>query len=148
MGDRPFFHFTVATFVEAVLVGVAVAVSITTLDPGAERARYLLIVLLALAMGAQNATARRLGIPNLTTTVLTLTLTGLAADFSSIRTNPQTARGLAAVGAMFLGAAAGAALISGFGVSAALGLASVLLATAGIVAYRHSSSLAPKQLTP
>jgi len=28
----------------------------------------------------QNATARRLGVPDLTTTVLTLTLTGLAAD--------------------------------------------------------------------
>src|SRR5882672_5082835 len=37
MGDRPFFHFTLATFIEVVLVGVALAVSISTLDPGGER---------------------------------------------------------------------------------------------------------------
>jgi hypothetical protein len=31
-------------------------------------------------MGAQNRTARKLAVPDLTTTVLTMTLTGLAAD--------------------------------------------------------------------
>ena len=36
--------------------------------------------LLALAMGIQNAVARRLAVPDLTTTVLTMTLTGIAAD--------------------------------------------------------------------
>ena len=37
-------------------------------------------VLLACALGIQNATARRLAVPDLTTSVLTQTLTGLAAD--------------------------------------------------------------------
>ncbi len=41
---------------------------------------YLVIALLALAMGVRNATIRRIGVPDLTTTVLTMTLTGLAAD--------------------------------------------------------------------
>ena len=36
--------------------------------------------LLALAMGIQNAVTRRLAVPDLTTTVLTMTLTGIAAD--------------------------------------------------------------------
>ena len=45
--------------------------------------RYALIALLALAMGVQNATARRLAVADLTTTVLTLTLTGIAADSCS-----------------------------------------------------------------
>ena len=36
--------------------------------------------LMALAMGIQNATARKLAVPDLTTTVLTLTITGIAAD--------------------------------------------------------------------
>ncbi|MFC0843720.1 DUF1275 family protein [Streptomyces noboritoensis] len=44
--------------------------------------RYTLIVLLGLAMGLQNAVARRRGVQDLTTTVLTLPLTRLAADSS------------------------------------------------------------------
>lgn len=46
----------------------------------ATETRYTLIVLLGLAMGVQNATARTLAVPDLTTTVLTLTITGMAAD--------------------------------------------------------------------
>ena len=44
--------------------------------------------LLALAMGIQNAVARRLAVPDLTTTVLTMTLTGIAAGTCG----PRTAR--------------------------------------------------------
>jgi uncharacterized protein DUF1275 len=43
-------------------------------------AAYIIIALLAVAMGMRNANVRRLGVPDLTTTVLTMTLTGLAAD--------------------------------------------------------------------
>jgi uncharacterized membrane protein YoaK (UPF0700 family) len=42
-------------------------------------ARFALIAVVAVAMGLQNATVRALGVPDMTTTVLTLTLTGLAA---------------------------------------------------------------------
>ena len=42
-------------------------------QPVSEAARYALIVPLAIAMGIQDATARRLAVPDLTTTVLTLT---------------------------------------------------------------------------
>ena len=42
--------------------------------------RYALIALLAPAMGIQNATVRRLAVPELTTTVLTMTMAGIAAD--------------------------------------------------------------------
>ena len=38
------------------------------------------IVLTAVAMGLRNAVVRKLAVPDLTTTVLTLTVTGLAAD--------------------------------------------------------------------
>lgn len=40
----------------------------------------ILTALLAAAMGIRNAAVRSLGVPDLSTTVLTLTLTGLAAD--------------------------------------------------------------------
>ncbi|NMM99781.1 hypothetical protein G1C96_0359 [Bifidobacterium sp. DSM 109958] len=43
----------------------------------------LLIVLLAPAMGVQNSTARKLAVPDLPTTVLTMTLTGMVADASA-----------------------------------------------------------------
>src|SRR5712692_8995948 len=44
---------------------------------------FALITLTALAMGARNAAVRKLAIPDLTTTVLTLTITGIGADSCS-----------------------------------------------------------------
>ncbi len=64
----------------------------------------------ALAMGVQNAVARKLSVPDLTTTVLTMTLTGIAADLRH-GNRITLARRLLAVAAMLLGAAGGALLI-------------------------------------
>src|SRR3989449_6893161 len=70
---------------------------------------YGVIVLTALAMGVRNATVRKIALPDLTTTVLTLTLTGLAADSALAGGgNPRAWRRGAAVLSMFLGAAGGA----------------------------------------
>ncbi len=41
---------------------------------------YAVIALTGLAMGIRNAVVRKLAVPDLTTTVLTMTITGLAAD--------------------------------------------------------------------
>lgn len=69
------------------------------------------IALLAMGMGARNAAVRSLGVPDLTTTVLTMTLTALAAELPSFRARGTgTARRLAAVGSMLAGALAGALL--------------------------------------
>ena len=43
-----------------------------------------LAALLAVAMGIQNAVARKLAVPDMTTTVLTMTLTGLGADVRAV----------------------------------------------------------------
>ena len=76
---------------KTVLIGAAFVVTIAAPDLSREAVQYALIVLLALAMGLQNAVARRLAVPDLTTTVLTLTLTGLAADSGrSARVPPST----------------------------------------------------------
>jgi uncharacterized membrane protein YoaK (UPF0700 family) len=73
---------------------------------------YGLIALTALAMGTRNAAARKLAVPDLTTTVLTLTITGIAADsFLAHGNNPRWQRRLAAVLAMFAGAGLGAILV-------------------------------------
>jgi uncharacterized membrane protein YoaK (UPF0700 family) len=69
---------------------------------------YAMIACTAIAMGMRNAAVRKLAVPDLTTTVLTLTITGLAADSSLARgTNPRWQRRIAAVVAMFAGAALG-----------------------------------------
>jgi uncharacterized membrane protein YoaK (UPF0700 family) len=70
------------------------------------------IGLLALAMGVQTATARRLAVPDLPTTVVTQTLTGLVAD-SRLFGGPGTGttRRGSAVAAMLGGAVAGALLL-------------------------------------
>lgn len=89
---------------------------------------FALIALTALAMGTRNAAVRKLAIPDLTTTVLTLTITGIGADSSLANgTNPRLARRVAAVAAMFLGAALGALVIR-YSISAALWLATVISA--------------------
>src|SRR5271169_3434767 len=87
---------------------------------------FALIALTALAMGTRNAAVRKLAIPDLTTTVLTLTITGIGADSSLANgNNPRLARRVASVAAMFFGAALGAVVIH-YSISAALWLAAVI----------------------
>jgi uncharacterized membrane protein YoaK (UPF0700 family) len=83
--------------------------------------------LTALAMGLQNAAVRRLRVFDLTTTVLTMTLTGIAADTRQ-RDRFAVLRRLLAVVAMLAGAVAGAVLVLKVSNVAALGLAAALLA--------------------
>jgi len=74
---------------------------------------YLLIALTAIAMGMRNATVRRLGMADLTTTVLTMTLTGLGADSRLAGgTDMRWQRRVASVAALLAGAALGALLSS------------------------------------
>ena len=91
---------------------------------------YAVIVLTALAMGLRNATVRQLAVPDMTTTVLTLTLSGLAADSSLAGgSNPRIGRRLGSVLAMFAGAVIGAVLLR-WGLAAPLFASGMLAATA------------------
>jgi hypothetical protein len=58
---------------------LAAAIVVTVEGTDRPGARLVLIALLAVALGGQNAVVRRLAVPDLTTTVLTLTVTGLGA---------------------------------------------------------------------
>jgi uncharacterized membrane protein YoaK (UPF0700 family) len=89
---------------------VAVSALIALVHVRANRVSGDIVVgLLALAMGARNASVRRLGVPDLTTTVLTMTLTGLTAEWSMAGgSGSGGARRLAAVLAMLGGAVVGA----------------------------------------
>jgi len=91
---------------------------------------FVIVGLLAFTMGLRNAVIRKLAIPDMTTTVLTLTVTGLAADSSLARgANPRWQRRVFAVLAMLTGAALGAALLP-LGVAWVVGLAAALEAIA------------------
>jgi uncharacterized membrane protein YoaK (UPF0700 family) len=81
---------------------------------------YGVIAVTAAAMGYRNAVVRKIGLPDLTTTVLTLTITGLGADSGLAGgENPRWRRRVAAILALVTGAFAGAKLVN---VSTALAL--------------------------
>ena len=87
----------------------------------------------------QNAVARKLAVPDLTTTVVTLTLTGLVADRPGAPAPGAMTRRLVSVGAMFCGAIAGATIVLNSGASAALALAVGLLAAATALAVGRTA---------
>ncbi|HUB42227.1 MAG TPA: YoaK family protein [Streptosporangiaceae bacterium] len=97
---------------QAVLLAVSVILAVVSGNPVTTAFRYPLIVLLGASMGLQNAAARKIAVPDLTTTVLTLTITGLAADSSAAGgAGSLSGRRLAAIAAMLVGALIGTALV-------------------------------------
>ncbi|WP_245885817.1 YoaK family protein [Kineococcus rhizosphaerae] len=128
--------WTTASSVVFALVGVvlgALAVVTSLLDgvpvePGTSPppAAVLVTTVLGLAMGGQAAAARRLGVKDVTTVVVTSTLTGLAADSRLAGgTGDGWRRRLGAVVLILAGAAVGAALLR-WHVGAGLALAGLI----------------------
>jgi uncharacterized membrane protein YoaK (UPF0700 family) len=127
MGDRHPGHVARALAIEVSLIGAAAVIAAAVdVRPNAVSGDVV-IALLALAMGVRNATVRRIGVPDLTTTVLTMTLTGLAADSPVTGGSGQgSVRRIAAVLAMLAGALVGALLLT-------TSLTLPLVAAAGLV---------------
>ncbi|MGW4563406.1 YoaK family protein [Streptomyces sp. NPDC004561] len=119
---------------EALLLGFSAAAAFAW--PGATGTVYALIALTAFAMGLRNATVRKLGVPDLTTTVLTMTLTGLASESRlGDATGHRSPRRTASVLAMLVGAGLGAWLV----VHRGLGIPLLLAAAAsGVLAVVSS----------
>ena len=130
--------------IEAVIVAETVTMAALTARPIPTGLRYALIVSLSLAMGAQNATARKLAVPDLTTTVLTLTITGIAAD-SPIAgaTGAHAARRLISVAAMFVGALAGALLVLRVHIVYPLVIALIILVAVAVFATVRARQPSP-----
>jgi uncharacterized membrane protein YoaK (UPF0700 family) len=93
---------------------------------------HALVILLAMGMGMQNMVVRELAVPDLTTTVLTLTLTGLASE----RPGPAAGRRAVSIAVMFLGALAGGFLQLRLGRAASLAPATLLLLSVALPAAR------------
>ena len=107
-----------------------------------EWALYGIIAMTALAMGLRSATVLRLGVPDLKTTVLTLTIASLSADSrlaggSSVRLG----RRLASIASLGAGAGAGLAALRFSGVWLPLAIAAGLILMATLIYVAHPSSL-------
>jgi uncharacterized membrane protein YoaK (UPF0700 family) len=132
----------------ALLAVAAVVAAVATIQPD-QFSAYVLIALMAFAMGVRNATVRRIAVPDLTTTVLTMTLTGLAADSPPAGgSGTGSTRKIAAVAAMLIGALCGALLLKAslwapLAVAAAIALATWLVYVPAAVRLGGSGA-APK----
>ncbi|HWE67181.1 MAG TPA: YoaK family protein [Acidimicrobiales bacterium] len=123
-----------AVSLQSIFVAASVGLAALSATPVGSGYRYPLIVLLALAMGLQNATARKLAVPDLTTTVLTLTIVGTAADSTMVGGKGAGAgRRVLSIVAMFLGALIGAVLVVHSGIVVPLVIALVILVGIGAV---------------
>jgi uncharacterized membrane protein YoaK (UPF0700 family) len=126
--------------VELAFVAAALTVAAASGSGLSVGERVAVAAVLSIGTGIQNAVARRLAVPDLTTTVLTMTLTGLAADTtvkgnrSSAPRRSELARRLLAVAAMVAGAVAGAELVLNASATAALALATSILAVVTLAA--------------
>lgn len=121
---------------EALLLIAAAAVAIgydaETMTPTWKL--YTIIILTGVAMGYRNAAVRRLKVADMTTTVLTLTLTGLAAESTlALGSNPNWHRRVASVAAIGGGAGLGALLFLQLGVVAALLVSAMLVLVASAI---------------
>jgi uncharacterized membrane protein YoaK (UPF0700 family) len=100
-----------------------------------------IIALTAVAMGIRNATVRKLGVADMTTTALTLAISGLAGD-SLLAGGPRTNRARRSVSILLMvtGAVAGTVLVVRSGVAAALGVAALGAAGVAVIVGGRSES--------
>jgi uncharacterized membrane protein YoaK (UPF0700 family) len=128
---------------ELALLVVALILLFAVTHPN-EVVRDTVAFLLAVAMGGQNAVVRKLAVPDLTTTVLTMTLTGIVADIRTQGCAVGVRRALAVV-CMFAGAVVGAVLVLHVNAATAIAVAVGLMALVTIGATLASRQPAPWQ---
>jgi uncharacterized membrane protein YoaK (UPF0700 family) len=133
-----------ASVAQLALIAIALVVALAVGEPLDSPDRYALLVPMALAMGVQNAVAQRLAVPELTTTVLTRTLTGLASE-AGFAGGPgaKFGRRSLAVAAMLLGALIGGLLVLHVAIAAALAVAIAIVAAVALAAHVLSHTEAP-----
>jgi uncharacterized membrane protein YoaK (UPF0700 family) len=126
--------FAVAVGIETVMLGAALVVSIAAGHPLSSAETDLVAACAAIGLGLQNGVVRRLAVPDLTTTVLTMTLTGIAADIVAGNHWSTVLRRAAAITAMLIGAVVGAVLVIHSGRTSGLIVAVALVAVTAIAA--------------
>jgi uncharacterized membrane protein YoaK (UPF0700 family) len=128
----------VAMVIEAACTAAAAIVAGMVPAVGSGWPRYAIIALLAVAVGQRNAAVRRVGVPDMSTTVLTTALTGLASNSALAGgTNPHAHLARTTILCIFGGALVGALLLVHAGASWALGVAAGIVAIAAIFCNRE-----------
>jgi uncharacterized membrane protein YoaK (UPF0700 family) len=123
-----------ALWIEAAFTAGAAIVAGSGPSIGSGWQRYTMIALLAFAMGIRNSMVRRLSVADVTTTVLTGTLTGLAADSRLAGGNDERAgRRGGAVVSMFAGAFVGALLLRHVNAVWPLGISAGVVAVTALI---------------
>ncbi len=106
---------------------------------------YVITAVLAISMGLQNAVVRGIGVADITTTVVTQTIIGIAMDSTLAGgTNTRWRRRVTAVVVMFAGALIGAVIVLRLGVPAALLAAALTLAIVSTWAWRLKQITQPQ----
>jgi uncharacterized membrane protein YoaK (UPF0700 family) len=129
---RPIRWLATAFAAEAIILSLVAILTVSRVLPFSGDGRFATIAVLAAALGVQNSTVRHLGAPDLTTTVLTLTLTGLTAD-SALAGGPgaKPHRRLGSIAAMLAGAAIGAVILH-WSPTAVIAIATILVAAVAL----------------
>ena len=118
--------------VELVIIVAATALTWVSEPDAHNLAGYVVVAMLALAMGIQNAMVRVHGVPDIATNVMTVTFTGIFADSTPAGgTNRNWRRRVTSVGLFMAGAALGGLLLQ-FGTVWPLVLTSVVFSLAMI----------------
>lgn len=135
-----------ALIVQLALFVAALVISIIAGTPVPIAAQLVIIATGSIALGIQNAVVRHLAVPDMTTTVLTMTLTGIGSDLRK-KDLATAGRRLIAVLAMLIGAGIGAILVLRLGVSSGIVAVTAVLAVAMVgaaIASRGTPSWATR----
>jgi uncharacterized membrane protein YoaK (UPF0700 family) len=133
----------VVMVVEATCLAAAAVVAGSVPAIGSGWPRFTAIGLLALGMGTRNAAVRRIGVRDMSTSVLTTTLTGLASDSSlGGGTNPNARLASTTILSMFGGALVGAVLVLHAGATWSLSVAAGIVAATAV----YFARTAPQEL--
>jgi uncharacterized membrane protein YoaK (UPF0700 family) len=133
-----------AVAVESLLIGVCLVISLFVhLREDGPVAGTIVVGIAAIAMAVQNVTARRMAVPDMMTTLLTMTLIGITADHDKFAESGL--RRLVVMATMFLGATVGALLVLHATVRLALAVVLVLLLAVCVAAAVSAREEAPWQ---
>jgi uncharacterized membrane protein YoaK (UPF0700 family) len=141
--ERPGRGLLACVLVEVALLTIATVIAIAAEVERDEAVAWVLIGILAVAMGARVTAIRRIGVKELQTTVLQVTAASFQAGttFAAAAPSHLVPRATAVI-AMFAGAVAGALLVDEVSLPAALGAATALSLVAA-VAYASTEGASP-----
>ena len=137
-------HLATALAAESVFLAMSVALALLSSNAPQHGFRYALIVVLSVATGIQNASIRKLAVPDLTTTVLTMTVTGIGADSAlGGGKGSKSGRRLVAIAAMFIGALLGTVLVLHVRIVVPLAIALVVIVLVALASYEAGKADPP-----